>query len=191
MDKKQVVTFFDDLASGWDSNQVRDEKIIDFILDKAGIAKGKKVLDIACGTGVLFPDYIHRKAVVTGADISGAMLQIAKNKYPSIPLICADAEEYMFEKDYDAVMIYNAFPHFPDPEKLIANLTKALKVGGRFTVAHGISEKELEKCHSTVAKHVSLPLPSKEKLRDMMSEFFHVDVMISDEEKYIVSGIKK
>ena len=119
------------------------------------------------------------------------MLQIAKNKYPSIPLICADAEEYMFEKDYDAVMIYNAFPHFPDPEKLIANLTKALKVGGRFTVAHGISEKELEKCHSTVAKHVSLPLPSKEKLRDMMSEFFHVDVMISDEEKYIVSGIKK
>lgn len=191
MDKKRVVTFFDNLASEWDRNQVRDEEIIDFILDKADITKDKKVLDVACGTGVLFPDYLHRGATVTGVDISSEMLQIAKNKYPDIMLICADAEEYVFEKDYDAVMIYNAFPHFLNPEKLIANLAKALKVGGRFTVAHGISEKDLEKCHSTVAKDVSLPLPSKEKLRDMMSEIFDVDVMISDEEKYIVSGLKK
>lgn len=191
MDKNRIAAFFDDLAFGWDSNQVRDEEIIAFILDKGEIVKGKRVLDVACGTGVLFPDYIHRGAKVTGVDISSEMLRIAKEKYPDILLICGDAEEYAFEKDYDAVMIYNAFPHFSNPEKLIKNLGNALKVGGRFTVAHGISEKELEKCHSTVAKDVSLPLPPKEKLCDMLSELFDVDVMISDEEKYIVSGLKK
>lgn len=191
MDKRRVVTFFDDRASEWDSHQERNEDIIAFILDKGEIAKGKKVLDVACGTGILFTDYLNRGAIVTGVDISSSMLRIAKNKYPDIQLICEDAEEYVFEKDYDAVMIYNAFPHFANPEKLIANLGRALKVGGRFTVAHGMSETELEKCHSTVAKDVSLPLPSKEKLCDMMSELFDVDVMISDEEKYIVSGIKK
>lgn len=191
MDKNQVISFFDDMAFCWDDNQVRSEEIISFILDKGEISEGKKVLDIACGTGVLFPDYISRKAEVTGVDISSEMLRIAKGKFPDIQVICADAEEYAFRKDYDAVMIYNAFPHFPQPENLIKNLSEALKKGGRLTVAHGISEKDLEKCHATVAKSVSVPLPSKEKLSEMMSELFSVDVMISDEEKYIVSGVKK
>ena len=191
MNKNQVASFFDAMAKNWDSNQVRDEDIISFILDKGGIVKGRKVLDIACGTGVLFPDYIKRGAEVTGVDISPEMVRLAKDKFPCVEVIAADAEEYSFGGIYDAVMIYNAFPHFPNPERLLENLSLALKDGGRLTVAHGISEKELEKCHSTVAKDVSLPLPSKEKLGEIMSEFFIVDVMISDEEKYIVSGVKK
>lgn len=191
MDKKEVIAFFDDLASDWDAMQVRNEDIIAEILQKGGITVSTKVLDIACGTGVLFPDYISLGAEVTGIDISANMAEKAREKYPDIKVICGDAAEYSFEEVFDAVMIYNAFPHFANPEKLIANLGKALRVGGRFTVAHGISEEELEKCHSTAARDVSLPLPSKEKLADMMSDFFCVDVMISDEEKYIVSGFKK
>ena len=191
MDKKQIITFFDDRASDWDIYQERNEEAIAFILDKGEITKGKNVLDVACGTGILFKDYLNRGAVVTGVDISSGMLRVAKEKFPDIELICADAEEYIFEKKYDSVMIYNAFPHFPCPQKLIRNLAEALKAKGRLTVAHGLSEKELEKCHSTVAKDVSLPLPSKEKLCEIMSELFDVDVMISDEEKYIVSGLKK
>ncbi len=191
MKKEHIAAFFDKVASGWDFNQERNESAITFILDKGDIVKGKRILDVACGTGILFPDYMQRGVSVTGVDISKEMLKIAKEKFPCVELICADAEEYTFDEDYDAVMIYNAFPHFPNPEELIKNLAKALPVGGRFTVAHGLSEKELEKCHSTVAKDISLPLPSKEKLKDMMSELFYVDVTISDEEKYIVSGVKK
>ena len=191
MDKKEVIAFFDDLASDWDALQVRNEDVIAEILQKGGIVTGTKVLDIACGTGVLFPDYISLGAEVTGIDISPNMAEKAREKYPDIKVICGDASEYSFEEAFDAVMIYNAFPHFTNPVKLIKNLSAALREKGRFTVAHGMSEKDLEKCHSTVAKDVSLPLPSKEKLRDMMSEIFDVDVMISDEEKYIVSGLKK
>ena len=191
MDKKQITAFFDAMAENWDENQERNENAISFILTKGGITNGVKVLDVACGTGILFPDYISRGAKVTGIDISSEMLGIAKDKFPDTELIYADAETYVFDKKYDAVMIYNAFPHFPNPEKLISNLSKALDVNGRLTVAHGISEEELEKCHSGIAKDISLPLPSKEKLSLMMSELFKVDVMISDEEKYIVSGVKR
>ena len=191
MDKNQIITFFDAMAEGWDSNQERNEKAIDFILTNGGIGEGVSVLDVACGTGILFPDYLNRGAKVTGVDISSEMLRVAREKFPDIKVICADAETYNFEDKYDAVMIYNAFPHFPEPQKLLTNLSKALKCGGRLTVAHGLSEEELEKCHSTAAKDVSLPLPSKEKLADMMSAYFKVDVAVSDEEKYIVSGIKR
>lgn len=190
MDKKQIITFFDAMADGWDSNQERNEKAIDFILTKGGVRDGVNVLDVACGTGILFHDYLNRGAKVTGMDISSEMLRVAGEKFPDIKVICADAEAYKFEEKYDVVMIYNAFPHFPDPEKLLLNLSNALRDGGRLTVAHGLSEKELAECHATVAKDVSLPLPSKEKLANMMSASLKVDVMISDEEKYIVSGVK-
>ena len=191
MDKNKIITFFDALADNWDANQERNEKAIDFILTKGGITDGVSVLDVACGTGILFPDYTGRGAKVTGIDISPEMLRVAKEKFPDNELICADAESYVFKEKYDVIMIYNAFPHFPNPEKVLANLSNALKAGGRLTVAHGLSEEELEKCHSTSAKDVSLPLPSKEKLSDMLSELFDVDVMVSDEEKYIVSGVKR
>ncbi len=192
MDKKDVIEFFDSLAPGWDSGNERNEKVIEFILQKGGIKKGSHILDVGCGTGVLFGDYEKIGAAsVTGIDISPEMVKIAKEKYPSYKVICADAESYSFDESFDAVMIYNAFPHFAFPEKLIENLSSYLKEGGRFTVAHGISEAAIAECHSGIAKHVSLTLPSKETLSEMMSELFSVDVMISDDEKYIVSGVKK
>ena len=88
-------------------------------------------------------------------------------------------------------MIYNAFPHFDEPEKLIENLTKALSPNGRLSIAHGISEKELAECHSGSAKNVSLPLVKKEVLAEMLGSYLNVDVMISDDRMYMVSGVKR
>ncbi len=191
MDKKDVIEFFNNIAPRWDNEQLRNEDVISLILEKGDIAKDKQILDVACGTGVLFPDYISLGANVTGIDISPEMVKIAKENFPGIEVICGDAESYSFENQFDAVMIYNAFPHFIKPKTLFANLTKHLNSGGRLTVAHGISEKELQQCHSGKAKNISLPLPSKEKLAEMMSEFCDVDIMISDEKMYMVSGLKK
>ncbi len=191
MDKKDVIEFFDSMAPHWDDNQIRNEDAIKLILDKGDIAKGKRILDVACGTGVLFPDYISLGAKVTGIDISQKMVKKTKQKFPGIEVICGDAESYSFEKQFDAVMIYNAFPHFVNPKALFENLSRHLNNRGRLTVAHGMSEEELRECHSGRAKNISLPLPSKEKLAEMMSEFCDVDVMISDERMYMVSGVKK
>lgn len=190
MDKKDVIAFFDSMAPCWDNDENRNEEVIGLILREGGITKGKHILDVACGTGVLFSDYLSLGAEVTGIDISPEMVKKASEKFPDISVICADAETYRFEKKFDAVMIYNAFPHFINPEMLFQNLAKHLKNSGRLTVAHGMSEKDLRECHSGKAKDISLPLPSKEQLADMMSEFINVDIMISDERMYMVSGMK-
>ena len=72
MEKKNVAAFFDRCAAWWDADMIRNEPIIAKILDNAGVKAGADVLDVACGTGVLFPDYLSRRvASVTGIDISG------------------------------------------------------------------------------------------------------------------------
>ena len=191
MDKKDIIAFFDELAPCWDKTNVRNEEVISEILRKGGIRKGTKVLDIACGTGVLFPDYESLGAEFVGIDISENMVKKAREKFPEAEVICGDATTYDFSSDFDAVMIYNAFPHFDEPQRLIENLAKSLKKSGRLSIAHGISEKELEKCHSGSAKNISVPLVKKEVLAEMMKPYFEADVLISDERMYMVSGVKK
>ena len=191
MDKKEIIAFFDNLAPCWDKTNVRDEDVISEILQKGGIRKGAKVLDVACGTGVLFSDYESLGTEFVAVDISENMVKKAKEKFPKAEVICGDATTYDFGNDFDAVMIYNAFPHFDEPQRLIENLAKSLKKSGRLSVAHGISEKELEKCHSGSAKNISVPLLKKEVLAEMMSPWFKVDVLISDDRMYMVSGVKR
>ena len=192
MKKEDIKSFFDECASDWDAGIVRNEEIITAILDNSGIKKGIRLLDVACGTGVLFPDYYNRQvASVTGIDISEKMVEIAKKKFPETEIICADAEEVRFEKPFDAVMIYNAFPHFPNPEKLIKAMAENLKTGGILSVAHSMSREALEKHHSGRAKNVSVILPEAQELARMLEPFFDVGLVISNSLMYQVCGKKK
>lgn len=191
MKKQDIISFFDNCAGCWDEELIRNDKVIEKILDNCGIDKGVCVLDVACGTGVLFPDYIKRGAVVTGIDISPEMVKIAKEKFPNVNVICGDVEETDFNEKFDTVVVYNAFPHFPDPERLVEKLSKLLRKGGRLSVAHGMSREDLLKLHNERASKVSLPLPDEKTLAKIFEPFFSVDIMISDSEMYQVSGVRK
>ena len=191
MDKSAVVAFFDNKAALWDAELIRDDKVINEILTLGGVVQGVNVLDVACGTGVLFDDYFLRNVnSVTGVDISSQMVRICKEKYPEVSVICADAETFSFDKAFDCIMIYNAFPHFVDSARLFSNLTKYLKVGGRLTVAHGMSRQDIMACHSGEAHNVSNILPDALELKSIMSSYLTVDIAVSDSKKYVVSGVK-
>ena len=148
MNKDSIKEFFDSIAPKWDNEPIADKKILDIILDNGGIRENIDILDVACGTGVLFPYYLERNVKsITAIDLSPEMVKIAKSKFPQANVICGDAENIILDKQFDAIMIYNAFPHFPEPEKVIESLSIALKTGGRFTIAHGLSKKELDEIH--------------------------------------------
>lgn len=195
MNKKDVIAFFDGLAENWDAEMIKSQEKIKKILDIAEVTEGKTVLDIGCGTGVLIPDYLARSAEkCVAVDISPKMLEIAKNKfreYDNLEFLCADAEEFSFPEDFDCIVIYNAFPHFVNPTILFENLSECLEFDGRITVAHGMSRDDLIKHHSGRAQKVSSILPETEEMQNLMSPFFKVDIKISTDDIYIVSGIKK
>ena len=192
MEKKDIITFFDKCAPWWDADMVRNEDLIAMILDNGGIKEDIHVLDVACGTGVLFPDYLNRKvASVTGIDISPEMVKIAREKFPEIKVICGDVETTEFSKKFDAIMVYNAFPHFPNPAHLIKVLAGLVKPGGKLSVAHGMSRAQLTSHHAGRASSVSIDLLHEKELAALMEPYFDVDVIISNERMYQVAGVRR
>ncbi len=194
MDKTEIAAFFDSFADSWDADMIKVQWKIDKILDTADIAQGKIILDVACGTGVLIPDYISRKVKrCVAVDISQNMIKIAKNKfseYKNIDFLCADAETFEFGEKFDSIVIYNSFPHFANRNLLFENLCRILKENGRITVAHGMSRESLIKHHSGKAERISTILPETDELAEMMKPYFDIDTKISSDEIYIVSGKK-
>lgn len=194
IDKREVIAFFDRCAPAWDAGMVRHEPVIKAILDNAGVGSGMRVLDVACGTGVLFPDYLARGASVTGIDISPEMARIAAEKFagePRVQVLCGDVEEAVFSQPFDVVMVYNAFPHFPDPARLIARLGRLVKPGGRLSVAHGMSRAAIDGHHSGAAHRVSNGLMHEDALRALLAPYCDVDVCVSDARMYQVAGTKR
>ncbi len=192
MEKQDIINFFDNMAESWDSAHINKDVIIEKIFNNGGVESNKDILDVACGTGVLFPVYLKKNVnSLTGIDISPEMVKIANKKFPEIEIVCGDAEEYHFDKKFDVIMIYNAFPHFPNPENLIKNLARFLKDNGRISIAHSMSRAQLQKHHSGSAAKISLELPSAEDLAEILRPYFKVDIIISDDEMYQVSGMKK
>lgn len=191
MEKKDIIDFFDALAPFWDDEMIKNDDIITQILDNANVTSGKDILDVACGTGVLFHDYIKRDVKsVTAIDISSEMVKIAQGKARSLPIdvICGDVEEYDFSKAFDCIVIYNAFPHFPEPERLIATLSKKLRRGGTLTVAHGMSRKAIDAHHSGSARHVSNGLMEADVLASIFEKYTNVKCIMSDDYIYQVVG---
>lgn len=193
INKNDVIAFFDRCAPSWDADVKRDDTVINTILDNAGVRAGARVLDIACGTGVLIPDYISRGVkCVVGVDISPEMIKIAssKFKYKDVSFVCADAETAFFGSDFDCVVIYNAFPHFSDADRLLKNLCSMLKKGGILTVAHGMSRDKVNSHHKGGAASVSNGLVSAEDLALSFGKYLEVTTIISDERMYQVCGKK-
>ena len=189
MNKQDVIAFFDRLAPQWDAEMIRHDDVIATILNNAGVKEGADVLDVACGTGVLFGDYLQRNASsVTAIDISPEMAKLAKEKYPQVNVICGDVETAQFNRKFDCIVVYNAFPHFPDPENLIATLASLLKSGGTLTVAHGMSRAAIDHHHEGTASKVSVGLMHEDTLAAIFEKHLSVTVKISNDRMYQVAG---
>ena len=195
MEKKDVIAFFDRCAPTWDAEMIKSDVKIGKILDNAEVGPGMDVLDVACGTGVMFDYYLQRDvASVTGIDISPEMAKIAAEKYadePKVQVICGDVEEFSFDRKFDRIVVYNAFPHFPYPKRLIKILAKLLKEDGRLTVAHGMSREAIDGHHSGAASKVSNGLMSAESFKRIFDAHFEVEVVVSNRHMYQVSGVKR
>ena len=116
-------------------------------------AAGSLVLDLGCGTGLELEAYfaLNPRAKVTGIDLSGAMLDALKAKFPEkdLTLVRASYFDVPFgTRRFDAAVSVESLHHFPAERKaaLYGKLYAALKPGGAFVLTDYFAEsEELEK----------------------------------------------
>ena len=188
----QTKEFFDALAPKWDEGQEAKEGFILSLLRQIGIQKGDRVLDLACGTGVI-TEHLHDLSGedVLGLDLSSKMIEIAKKKYEGKGWAHFEEGDFLSwgkEERFDVIVLYNAYPHFLDPKRLSACLAKHLKDGGKFAIVHSLGRKKLDEHHANIPGNISRSLlPPKEEASFFRGDF-DVFLQKEGEDFYLLAG---
>jgi demethylmenaquinone methyltransferase/2-methoxy-6-polyprenyl-1,4-benzoquinol methylase len=107
-----------------------------------GLRPGDSVVDIACGTGLnfaLLEELIGPHGRIVGVDLTDAMLaraqeRIETNGWSNISLVHADAADFDFPTEVDAILSTYALSQVPECAEVIARGAAALSRGGRWVV---------------------------------------------------------
>ena len=109
------------------------------IVDAARIAPGARVLDVACGTGILAREAAKRVGAsgsVVGVDPGAGMLAVAAKLGPEIEWRNGAAEELPCDgASFDAVASQFGLMFFRDRVQAIREMVRVLAPGGRLAVA--------------------------------------------------------
>lgn len=105
----------------------------------AGIAPGQRVLDVACGTGVVArtaADLVGPEGRVVGVDLNEAMLTVAHRVRPDVEWRRGDAADLPFDDGtFDAAVCQMALMFFPDRAAALREMSRVVRAGGTVAVA--------------------------------------------------------
>jgi SAM-dependent methyltransferase len=109
------------------------------VADAANIQRGQRVLDVACGTGILAREIALRtgpSGAVIGIDPSSGMVAVAKQLAPAIEWREGVAESLPFaDQSFDAVVSQFGLMFFTDQRQALREMLRVLAPGGRLVVA--------------------------------------------------------
>ena len=108
------------------------------LVDAAGVGRGDRVLDVACGTGIvarIAADRVGPEGSVVGIDRNPAMLGVASRLRPDIEWREGDASGLPFlARSFDVVLCQAALMFFPDPRRALAEMARAIKDDGTVAI---------------------------------------------------------
>lgn len=105
-------------------------------IDRHAMLKGKRVLDVGCGGGLLAEAMATRGATVTGIDLSEKALGVARlhllESGQSVDYRLSAAEDLAATEpgQYDVVTCMEMLEHVPNPASTIASCAALVKPGG-------------------------------------------------------------
>jgi SAM-dependent methyltransferase len=108
------------------------------VVSAAGVGAGQSVLDVACGTGIVARAALERVGPggrVTGLDLNGAMLTVARRREPAVDWRQGDACDLPFaDGSFDVVVCQSALMFLPDRAGALREMARVVASGGTVAV---------------------------------------------------------
>ena len=97
------------------------------------VVKGKTVLELATGTGLIAKHIVTAAAHIEATDASGEMIAEAKRDSRSAKLYFSVQDMFRLpyaDRSFDVVIVSNALHIVPEPERALAEIRRVLKDDG-------------------------------------------------------------
>ena len=110
-------------------------------VERSGALRGRSVLDVGCGGGLLSEAMAVAGATVTGLDLASELLEVARlhalesGVSVDYRLETAEAHAQSHAGRYDVVTCMEMLEHVPDPGSVIAALARLVRPGGHVFVS--------------------------------------------------------
>jgi len=133
---EKIVSRADDIW-GWGTpaGKLRAQRRAKLLIRSTGMAAGKTVLELGCGTGVFSEQFAQTHARVTAIDISSTLLREARKRTVHAEFITADATVLPFpDRSFDIVTGSSVLHHL-DLSAALPEISRVLKNKGKIAFA--------------------------------------------------------
>lgn len=153
-------------GKGWRYEYLR--KAQSHVISLAEIKEGIDFLDIGCGTGWavgLAAEKANRRGTFYGVDLSAKMIEKAKENFrdrENFHFIRANSESIPLHNNaFDIIICTNSFHHYLHPDKVMMEMNRLLKTGGKVYILDPIADTLMIKI---IDKVIGLLEPAHVKL---------------------------
>jgi ubiquinone/menaquinone biosynthesis C-methylase UbiE len=135
-DNKQSQAYYDDFSTGYERprgegyHRLIDDLEMDVMLP---LCRGKRVLEVGCGTGLILSRVAAEATEAIGMDLSKGMLKSARERGLSVAV--ASATQLPFpDNSFDVVCSFKVLAHVPDIRSALSEITRVTRPGGRMVL---------------------------------------------------------
>src|SRR5262245_29395849 len=128
--------YYDDFSHGYERergrgyHQLLDDLEMSIV---SPLARGRRVLEIGCGTGLILERIAREARSASGIDLSPGMLQTARARGLDVTL--ASATQLPFsDSSFDLVCSFKVLAHVPEIERALSEAARVTRPGGQLVL---------------------------------------------------------
>lgn len=114
-----IASLYDNFAKDFDRDRGKDLMEAHYLLEVLTRLNGRKcILDLGCGSGEpIARFFIEADCLVTGVDVSGAMLEMCRARFPQAVWVRCDMRSMKLRRQFDAIIAWDGFFHLTQDDQ--------------------------------------------------------------------------
>jgi ubiquinone/menaquinone biosynthesis C-methylase UbiE len=124
--------YYDDFSAGYERERgIGYHRMLDDLEMRvvAPLARGKRVLEVGCGTGLILGRLARQAEHACGVDLSPGMLRAARARGLDVVVASATCLPYA-DASFDLVCSFKVLAHVPDIARALSEISRVTRAGG-------------------------------------------------------------